>query len=622
MTTFSRLLVLIAITLVQFNYAQTLTPAQGVKLGMIDPTVHQEKWNLNIQHMDMPDVNGTSEKAMLLRIKSAQQEKYPRKVIVSQEKSFDNSLGSNVFTSINGFEGNPYNSRVPDDNTLAISNDGILISCINSKYLFYDTQADTLMDEGFLNDFIASYNLTVSKYDPKVAYDPNEDKFILTFLVGNLYQNSKVVMCFSTTNNPMDPWNVYLLDGNALGSNHWTDYPALAITEDEIFLTGNLVENSTAWQTGFYQSIIWQIDKWSGYDGATQLDMQIWSDIKDDTIKIRNIHPVTGARNLQGPKQYFLSNKNFSAESDTVYLISIDNTLASGVANIEIKQLSTPDHYFMAPNAKQSISKELATNDSRVLGAITDGDWIQYVHNTMDTANGTCAVYHGFIQNISSTTPTVSGVIISDTVMDLGYPNIASASNSDGDLECVIGFDFTSPVDTNGVACVYRDNNSAYSEVIKLHTGLAPINILSGSVDRWGDYFGIQRKYNEPCNVWLAGMYGKQGANGCWISSVKTQSSCEENFAHVLENATQPNANIYPNPVHNVAKLELFWKQSEMVTIKVVDIQGKTIELLYEDLLKKGNNQISFFTDHLTNGVYFLQIQSATDMLTKKFVVE
>ena len=134
-------------------------------------------------------------------------------------------------------------------------------------------------------------------------------------------------MCvaFSTSNDPMDDWNVYMLKGDALETNHWTDYPAISLTKEDLFITGNLLRWSKL-VTGFNQSIIWQIDKSSGYSGADSLSFNLWSDIKDDSIYVRNIHPVRGARDLQDNKQYFLSNKNFSQESDTLYLIKIDES--------------------------------------------------------------------------------------------------------------------------------------------------------------------------------------------------------------------------------------------------------------------------------------------------------
>ena len=57
----------------------------------------------------------------------------------------------------------------------------------------------------------------------------------------------------------------------------------------------------------------------------------------------------------------------------------------------------------------------------------------------------------------------------------------------------MIGFDYTSPIDTNGLACIYMDNNYNYSPMKKLNTGDRAIDRLSGNIDRWGDYSG----YNE-----------------------------------------------------------------------------------------------------------------------------
>jgi hypothetical protein len=617
-----KLIIFATLLLTQYLNAQTVQQVTAPKLGTVDIKAHKEVWNANLQNMEMPSPDGTSEQAKLLQQKAIQAGQYPRKFTPSKHQvNTPKSLGSNVFASANGMEGNAYNNRVPNDNTLAISNDGILVSCINSKYRFYDTEADTLMDEGFLNDFIASYNISQNKYDPKMTYDPNEDRFILTFLIGNYWQNSKIAVCFSTTNNPMDDWNVYLLTGDALGSNHWTDYPAVAVNESEFFLTGNLLYNDSSWQTGFYQSIIWQIDKFSGYNGDSLLTMNIWSDIYDDTIKIRNIHPVKGARNLLGQKQHFVSTKNFSMEGDTVYLLSIDNTIASGTAQMDITRLSTPDHYFLAPNAKQSIAKELATNDSRVLGAISDGDWIQYVHNSLDTATGTCSVYHGFIDNIS-TSPTISGRILSDTVMDLGYPNIASTSDAFNDKQVVIGFNFTSPVDTNGIACYYMDNNEDYSDIIKVKVGDQPISRLSSSPDRWGDYFGIQRKFNEPCEVWLGGMYGGVNKNGSWLTEVRTSNACFENFAGVESHKKPSNALVYPNPAKTSSTISFELQQTGPITISIIDANGKVIGNIYEDVAKKGLNQISFFVDHLPTGWYVVSVTGINERIVKKLVIE
>ncbi|MFT5601722.1 MAG: hypothetical protein ACI9N1_001970 [Flavobacteriales bacterium] len=617
-----KILLSVLITLFSVVYiAQQKTNVEFKKLGTVDITAHQEEWFTTLQHMEMPSPDGNSDKSKLLRAKKAMEERYPRSGTTSTNYLKADSIAS--IKSFSGFEANGYMGRVPDDNSIAISNDGILMSCINSNYFIYDTEADTLMDTGFLNDFVSQFNVTVSKYDPKMTYDPVEDRFVLIFLTGTVYQNSNIATCFSTTNNPMDPWNVYMVPGDALGTNHWTDYPAIALTQNDLFLTGNLLQNNMSWQTGFEQSIIWQFDKQSGYNGNATLSTSIWSGINDGAVKVRNIHPVKGARDLDGPNQYFVSNKNFSAESDTVYLIEITDSYASGNASLTLKRLSTPDHYFLGPSARQSIPKLLATNDSRVLGAVQEENWIQYVHNSMDTATGNAAFYHGTIMNYKSASPTLSGKIISDPVMDFGYPNIASTGIDANDMEVLIGFNFTSPVDTNGVAAVYMDNEGNYSEVTKLHTGEQPISILSDSIDRWGDYFGIQRRFNEPCEVWVGGMYGKSGANGTWVSRVRVSDTCRTPLPTDTLNPVFNGGSAFPNPAIDMVTVDFEMSETAFVSIQLFNEIGQQVGILYEDLAKEGENRITFNVNHLSKGLYILRIMSEDNILqTHKIIVE
>ena len=65
-----------------------------------------------------------------------------------------------------------------------------------------------------------------------------------------------------------EDWNIYTLPGNPNGLDEWTDYPMISITNDHVFLTINLLKDGETWQAGFIETIIWQMGKTSGYDGA------------------------------------------------------------------------------------------------------------------------------------------------------------------------------------------------------------------------------------------------------------------------------------------------------------------------------------------------------------------
>ena len=626
----SKFILLILITILHYGYnSQVVKKSFTKQFKKINLSQTSDEWMVNVQSMEMAAPGGESYTSFLLNQKEKVSQKYPRKKHYSNIKR--NSLDSAIIIE-NGFEGNLYNNKVPNDNTIAISNDGIVVEAINSSYIIYDTQNDSLLKSGTLHSILVAefWDLRfLSKYDPKVIYDPIEDRFILVFLAGKTPGSSHVCVAFTDSSDPTGDWNVYVLIGDALNTGHWTDYPAISITEDDLFITGNLLLNGVSWQLGFYQSIIWQVDKNSGYNGNDSLTFNLWSEFKDDSIYVRNIHPVRGARELQDDKQYFLSNKNFSLESDTMYLIKIENNTLSPNVSSSLQRLSLTDHYFFAPNGQQYNGQELATNDSRVLGGIIDEDWIQFVNHSMDTSSGTCGIYHGIIYDYDSVQPYVMGTIISDSVIDYGYPNIASTGINPNESECIIGFNYSSVSDTNGVACVYMQNNQ-YSNLTKLHKGEKAIDVLTGSVERWGDYSGIQRKYDEPCRVWMSGMYGKNIANGSWISSVAVSDTCRvadsSSLASINEQPSyQPSLKdikVYPNPTIELTNINFNLKKDINLSIELFTIEGRLIKKLFHSYTKKGLNRLSFNTSQLNNGIYSIVFKEENNILFSKKLVK
>lgn len=510
------------------------------KVHVFNPRKSEFGFDAHIQNLEAPTPGGDSYRGFLReqrkRVASQHPLRPPRKTTGIRDSTLNPFVewGQRKFRVFrNGVE-QAITGGIPNDNTLAISNDGILLSAINSVVYAYDLKKDSSLFADFtisLAQFAPPSGPGNFYYDPKLQYDPEADRFILTFLANNRPENSMVLFAFSSTNDPRDEWHTYALPGNPLDNNRWTDFPCLAVTPNEVIYTANLIVPDTSWQAGFDGSLIWQLDKSAGYKGDSILPSRLWHDVRYNGAFIRNLHPVNGALGSTDDV-FLLSNRNFDIENDTFFIAHLQGSLYDPNAQLTVKAAVSNTPYGLAPNGRQANSDPndptdgLDINDSRVLGAFLESNRIQFVGNTVNPETGLAAIYHGFIEKPAGT-PIVRGNIIGHETRDLGYPNIAWTGQQNRQPQAIIGFNHTSPTDFAGVSAIYFSNDSSYSEIIELKAGLDYVSRISGSYDRWGDYFGLQRKYNEPEVVYSSGFYGigAPGASkpsGTWFSKLRS----------------------------------------------------------------------------------------------------
>jgi len=589
------------------------------KKAVFDPGQVSEDYHATLHNLEAPYPGGSSYRSGLMELKEKVRERYPIQTVMETGKKSsavpDLIQGKNFSAFYEFMEDTiPLLGGRPSDNTLAISDDGRLLTSYNSQIWGYDVVNDTFLFDNFdktvsFSQFATGFTLFFP-FDPKLVYDPLADRFIITFLTGRDPDDSGIIIGFSSTNNPSDPWNVYELDGSPFNDSiTWTDYPAIALTEDELFLTINLLREGEPWQTGFEESLIWQIDLEDGYTGETNLATQIWSDIDFGGAPIRNLNPIQGGRQPYGPNIYLLSNRNFAVENDTIFLIEVTGTIDDPNATLEVQYGLTDTKYGAPPVARQANDHEFDTNDGRVLGGFLENDRIQYVGNTVNPATGLAAVYHGFIDNVSGTSPTFYGNIIGDADMDFGYPNIAYTGKEFFDTESIIIFDHTSPTVNAGYSAIHWANEGEYSDVLTVVDGETYVDRITGLYDRWGDYSGIQRKYNEPGTVWSAAYYGYKPSsnfNSTWVSEIISPGRVTE----VAETAgvSKPNFNVYPNPTTDRVEFFFTLEQSEKVEVALFNLEGRLVKKLLRHTAGKGKNVFEFSTQPLTNGIYLLKI--------------
>ena len=307
--------------------------------------------------------------------------------------------------------------------------------------------------------------------------------------------------------------------------------------------------------------MIYQIKKQDGYDSAAVMSYQIWDNITYEGKTIRNLFPVKGGPELYGPDQYFLSNRNFDAQNDSIFLIKVPNNIASNDKNLTVTAMKAPISYGVPPDGRQPDTFTLATNDGRILGAYCAyNDEIQFVSTTLNTPTGASAIYHGKISNYK-TSPAVSyAQVIGVDTLDFGYPNITFTGNPWGLNQSLISFNYTGPNTYPGLGALLYDGKE-YSPLVKVKEGQGSIMQLVGKQQRWGDYTGAQTDWNTTGTVWIEGIYGRaDNEYGNWMAKLTSP------LLNVKESpkANLNTARLYPNPAIQFIKVEFDMPQTDV----------------------------------------------------------
>jgi hypothetical protein len=600
----------------EFDY--TTTRFDWPKQGEVTVRDVSIDWAPKLQRIEAPAPGSTSYRSFLARLK----EQYKQDRPAGGTYSAKQSSSTPTPVQFQGFEGNSYGGGVPNDNDMAISNSGIIVSVINSNIYMFDSKDGTELKNISLSAFSLTLGLPEHDFDPKVEYDPDLDRFVLVFLNGSTSSENMIVVAFSQTPDPTGQWNLYAIDGNPFNSGVWSDYPIIALNENELFVTVNFIIDDSSWQGGFTQSVIWQIDKFDGYNGNSTLSTQLHSGIKFGPSFIRNLCAVKGGSQLYGPNMYFLSNKNFSATDDRIYILEITDTIGAPGQQFKAVEKRTSTDYGLSPEARQKVPHVFDTNDSRILGAFIENNSVQFVNNTIVPSTGFAGVYHGVISDIA-VAKSVSGHIIGDPVLDLGYPNLSYSGLSEKDNQSIITFNHVSPDTFAGYSSVFYRNDGSYSPRKHLKEGGNVVNVLTQINERWGDYTGSQRKYDEPGVVWASGsyakMFGSTFATSTWITGLHTPDSVppvdfvpEFNFIKA-----------YPNPAWDMVNVELdIVEDAPELDFYLYDMSGKQVVHFLRQGASAGRHQFWFNAAHLNAGLYFVRAMNGNKVLaTKKIVV-
>lgn len=608
-----RLLALTFLICCQFySYAQLeyeTIEMEAVPLGaVVDMSSDEVDLMANVYFEEAPLPGG--ERNWKQKIKDEVAEKYP----INPQERIQSRMADTPVVFTNFMEEN-FSYGIPLDSDMAISNDGKIVTVANFHVIVYSEDGE-LLSKKSLGIFARDLVNLGRKFDPRVEYDAEADRFVIILVSGNSRDQTDALICFSKTNDPAGEWNLYEITGNPRMNNTWADYPMFSISKEEIFLTINSVIEGEPWQTGFSEILVYQMNKNDGYEGK-DLRSKIHMGLEIEGRPIRNICPVKSGTGILETGMHFVSNRPWVMNSDSFYLLHIDGTLDDPNMSFTGELLFSDTEYGVSPNVMQA-SGFLQTNDNRILDAYYLDNEIQFVSNTLDTLTGFSAIYHGFIDDYT-TSPVVSGIIHTTGTESYAYPDIAFTGNDPFNGESIVIASYASETKFAGVSAYYVNNSREFSDWVVLKEGEGTIDVLNGAVERWGDYSGLQNQYNNPGVVWGIASYGHStGSYRAWVSQMAKPGT----ISNTKEISQDLKIKAFPNPTVDRVYAEIALNSKDKLNVYLTNAIGQKVYTILNGAPQKtGTMYIDFETNDLAAGAYFLIVESEKGKLYNEKII-
>ena len=597
--------------LVEQNAAERSLPMTVDLFKTITHSEQTEKWAVSVR----PTFSRDHSSPEVAKIKESKKQAKLDSYIGGEElpeasSAFNHSVGSS-------FEANWVAYNTPPDNSMAISNGGYIVSAENDGVQYYSSTGNLLFSD-LWSDFFNDNTLTGNIFDPRVIYDSGSDRFILVVLHGNTASTSKVLICFSITNNPQNGWYVYQFTGNPLSNNCWFDFPSVGVSNNEVYVTGNLFTTASGTPSSFNQAVIYQIPKWSGYAGNS-ISWQYWSNLSSSPFPATGLVPASyGHQGNYGPGIFFVSNHSNGDSRIRLWDLTDDMSGNPTIASYTINTAT----YSLPPNALQMGSNDwLENGDCRIQSAFYLNGLVHFVFHS-DIGGGWNGIIYNRLATNSLTNQSASLGLVGS--YDNSYPSVASFSTSVFDKTVAIAFLRSSPSMYPQVRVVTCDNNMQWSSSTVVKTGETFVNTFSDIV-RWGDYTGISRRHNSGVpRIWLSGHYGANIAAlnlgnrwKTWIAEIYGS-----NPVGVRDEMEAPSSvEIFPNPTYDLINIRFTTESTDKVTIEILDLNGKVLRTLFSDALKNGENNLTFNKGALSPGTYLVRIAAPTKVLKNEKII-
>jgi len=112
---------------------------------------------------------------------------------------------------------------------------------------------------------------------------------------------------------------------------------------------------------------------------------------------------------------------------------------------------------------------------------------------------------------------------------------------------------------------------------------------------------------------------GNHGNYDAWV--VRLEFGIPSGVVQENNTTNEVTVLISPNPFSDKSSIQFSLSQRSQVTIELHDIGGRKLQIISNEMFSEGDHQISFSDEKLLPGIYFLQLKTDHQVVSKKLIV-
>lgn len=403
----------------------------------------------------------------------------------------------------------------PDVNGAAGPNH--LMTTLNTGVCIQDKQGNVLMSTA-LGTFWKPLPGFSNTFDPKILYDPYNDRWIMTTPSGSNVNESKLYIGVSTSSDPMGDWNFYWVDTDP-NDIAWFDYPSIGFNKKWITISGNMFG-------GDYYRTVYTFDKMAAYNGDETLNYTRFVTSEGFTI----VPSIT-----------------YDNEVEDQYLIATSDGNYNGYGYIKKFKLSgelnNPIFEYEGEIGIPETWSGWAGDYGNFLPQLNSPELINSVDARMETViyrnNKLWAVHHVFLPadnperaavqwwNLDTDGTLLEHGRVEDPTNNFSFAFASIAVNAHEDI--LIGHNVFSKSQYASAGYSYKahyDDPSSMRTYYQYKDGEAPYyKTYGGDRNRWGDYSAACVDPSNDIDFWALQEYAALPQNGdawgTWWAMVK-----------------------------------------------------------------------------------------------------